>query len=716
MPTRLTPNQIAVIESPLQGAAFLEGPAGCGKTTTAVERLLFLLSHGIPSQKILIMTPQRSLAEPYLTALRCPGIQGGGLVDHLTIAGLARRMVGLFWPLVAEAAGFQHPDDQPVFLTLETAQYYMARIVRPLLAEGYFEAVVMDRNRLYSQILDNLNKAAVVGFPYQETGQRLIDAWSGEKSRTRLYVDTQDCMARFRLFCLENNLLDFSLLLEVFRQHIWPHPLCQVFIKDTYEHFIFDNLEEDPPITHDMVAEWLPNLQTALLIFDHDGGYRRFMGADPRSALALKSLCTRSWIFSESFVLSQGVKAFSEAMRKTLGQNPSNTQILHPVVKTAFEIGTARFYPQMLDWAAQKAALLIDEENTAPDEIVILAPYLGDALRFALLERMKSLGVPVRSQRPSRSLRDEEITRCLLTLISLAHPAWGLHPSRLDVTAALVQAIDGLDYVRAQLLTEIVYRKSQNSPPTLSSFDLIRPDVQERITYFFGGRYETLRRWLQENEGSADEAPDVFISRLFGEVLSQVGFGFHTRLTAGEITANLIESIQKFRWAAAPVLGRAGIPLGREYRQMVQEGVLSALYVRSWMAQDEKMVSISPAYTFIMRNQPVSYQIWLDIGNPGWIERIEQPLTHPYVLSRSWPTDQTWTDTHEHEANEITLDALICGLTRRCRRKVFLAACELNEQGVDQRGLLLRALDRVLRQIQIHEPTFEPSPPAQDTL
>jgi hypothetical protein len=403
-------------------------------------------------------------------------------------------------------------------------------------------------------------------------------------------------------------------------------------------------------------------------------------------------------------------------MRSSLDKKTGSTQPLHSVVKTAFEIGTARFYPQMLDWAAQKVALLINEENAPPDEIAILAPYLSDALRFALLERLKNLDVPVRSQRPSRSLRDEETTRCLLTLLSLAHPAWGIHPARLDVTAALVQAIDGLDYVRAQLLTEIVYRKSQNVSPNLSSFDLIRPDVQERITYLFGGRYETLRRWLLNHEGDGDDAPDVFISRLFGEVLSQTGFGFHARYTAGEITANLIESIQKFRWAAAPVLERAGIPLGREYRQMVQEGVLSALYVRSWTAQDEKMVSISPAYTFIMRNQPVSYQIWLDIGNPGWIERIEQPLTHPYVLSRNWPSGQTWTDVHEHEASEATLDALICGLTRRCRRKVFLATCELNEQGVDQRGLLLRAVDRVLRQMQTNQPTIAPSPLAQDTL
>ena len=62
-----------------------------------------------------------------------------------------------------------------MFLTLETAQYYMAHLVRPLLEQGYFESVTIDRNRLYSQILDNLNKAAVVGFPHTKIGEMMAE-------------------------------------------------------------------------------------------------------------------------------------------------------------------------------------------------------------------------------------------------------------------------------------------------------------------------------------------------------------------------------------------------------------------------------------------------------------------------------------------------------------------------------------------------------------
>ena len=65
----------------------------------------------------------------------------------------------------------------------------------------------------------------------------------------------------------------------------------------------------------------------------------------------------------------------------------------------------------------------------------------------------------MRSHRPSRSLRDEPATRCLLTLTSLAYPDWGFEPQQADLAYALVQAIEGMDLVRARLLSDIVLRK-----------------------------------------------------------------------------------------------------------------------------------------------------------------------------------------------------------------------------------------------------------------
>jgi hypothetical protein len=354
----------------------------------------------------------------------------------------------------------------------------------------------------------------------------------------------------------------------------------------------------------------------------------------------------------------------------------------------------------MLDWVADSITSLVNDEGLPPGEIVVLSPFLSDALRFALSDRLAERGVASRSHRPSRSLREEPATQCLLTLSALAFPHWGLRPSKFDVAYALVQAIEDMDLVRAQLLTDIVYRM-RSGLAELSSFDLLLAPLQERITYRLGERYERLRNYINAVAGSPLTAVeplefDHFLSRLFGELLSQPGFGFHNRFDSGRVTANLIESVWKFRKVAAPALAEAGLPSGREYLHMVQEGVIAAQYVGAWIETSEDAVLLAPAYTFLMSNRPVEVQFWLDVGGRGWFERLNQPLTHPYVLSQTWEEGRLWTDADEAAYNQQSLARLAAGLLRRCRQRLYLGLSELNEQGYEQRGPLLMAFQRVL--------------------
>ena len=696
----LTPNQLAVIKADASSKLFLAGPAGTGKSTVGVERLKFLLANGISGDSILVLTPQRTLQEPYLEIIQSPERIAGGDVTPATVGGLARRMVDLFWPLAADKAGFAHPDRPPIFLTLETAQYYMAHIVRPLLDQGYFESVTIDRNRLYSQILDNLNKSAAVGFPFTEIGSRLDSAWFGDPGQRRIYTDAQDCASRFRTFCLQNNLLDFSLQLEVFWDYLWPDSLVHDYLIKTYRHLIYDNIEEDIPRVHDLIREWLPQFESALLIFDEGAGYRRFLGADIDTAYALHELCDQQVIFDESFVVSEGIthlaNSLIEAIAPDLTRHPPLPMGAAQGVRS-LEIITTRFYPELLDTLVEQIHALLSNDGLPASEIVILAPYLSDALRFAITSRLEARGVPWRTHRPSRSLRDEPASQALLTLAALAHPYWNIRPSKYDIGYALKLALD-MDLVRAQLLAEIVYRIKDF---TLSSFDQINPDKQERITFTFGNGYSMLRDWILNYREEQPLPLDHFLRRFFGNVLSQPGFGFHRNLDAARVSASLIESIQKFRLAMEPSFVDRDHPdfdFGREYIAMLQEGVIAAQYLESWKAENEESVLVAPAHTFLMMNRPVTVQFWLDVGSSGWYERLDQPLTHPQVLSREWPVGRQWTFADEEQTNQQTMARLVSGLLHRCREKIYLGISSLGESGFEQRGELLRAFQRVLQE------------------
>jgi hypothetical protein len=692
IPQPLSTNQQNFVERPIPGSTFLEGISGTGKTTAAVARVYHLLDAGIRADSIFILVPQRSLAEPYRRLVSRSNRSAGGEITIVTLGGFARRMVELFWPLIAENAGFTNPKKLPLFLTLETAQYYMTQTIGPLIErERFFESLSIPRNRIFSQIIDNMNKSAVVGFDISEIGGRLREAWVGEAEQGIIYEQAQECAIRFREACLERNLLDFSLQIQVFREQLWPHPIFQSHIRDRYHHLIADNLEEDVPVCHDLLQVWLPSFESALLIYDQVGGYRRFLGADPQSAYRFKALSDEQVAFHESFVTSQHMKTFAGCLKGQLmddhvEHNPGSFGDVH--------IEYQRYHPQMLSWVADEVASLIHERGVQPDQIVAIAPFMGDALRFSLIENLSQKGIPTRSHRPSRALRDEPAAQCLLTLAALAHPQWGIVPSAFEVAGALMNVIGEIDLIRANLLTKVLYRSSDGTSALLP-FDQVRGEMQRRITFTFGQQYEELRKWLQSYEAGPELALDHFLRRIFGELLSQSGYHFWGDYDAGAVAEKLIESVQKFRWVLEHESFSGNGSTGHLYLAMVRDGVLASHYLQDWEKRPQDAVLLAPAYTFLMTNQAVDYQFWLEIGSPGWWERLYQPLTHPYVLSRNWSRGSLWTDDEEYTARRETLHTLTQGLVNRCRKGIYLGLSDLGEDGLNQHGPLLRALQAV---------------------
>jgi hypothetical protein len=706
---------------------FVSGPPGAGKTSLGVRRLAHLLEAGVPAEQILVMVPQRTLATPYYDFLQGDGAPPGVVVDVATVGGLARRTLDLFWPLVAGKAGFS-ATQRPRFLNVEGAQYYMARVAEPFLAAGAFEGVSVSRVRLVTQILDNLNKASAAGFGPDEIAARLKAAWGGESARLRIYDQVQELAMAFRQACIDGNLLDWSLQIEVFWKHLLPLSQMRRYLLSGYRHLIVDNTEEDIPAAHDLLRQWLELAESALVLYDTGGGYRLFMGADPRSALSLAGLCQEQVVLSESHVAPPEVEALGAHLAAPFLQDapppPAGVAAL-----PALEWNVRRFFPEMLDWVAAEVSRLIMEGNVPPGEIAILAPYLGDALRFALRQRLERYGIEVRTHRPGRELGEEPAARCLITLARLAHPAWRRPPHAADVAQALGMSIADLDPIRASLLTGIVYRV-RDGQPVLSPFHQIVPEMQERVSFLLGGRYDELWRWLEdyiemEGQQATEEGLDHFLSRLYGEVLSQPGFGFHGNYDAGVVATNLVDSIRNFRRAvagsgeayssvasvAAPQTtegasslslvgkgaGGEGQDLALEYVDMLERGIVAAQYLPSWTLRPRDAVLLVPAYTLLMMNQPVTVQFWLDAGSRTWMERVYQPLTHPYVLRRDWEEGEVWADAHEIRAREEALGRVVVGLSRRARKRIYLAIADLNERGYEQQGPLRQSLQRLLR-------------------
>lgn len=687
-------NQIQIIESPLTSRIFLSGPAGTGKSAAGIERLKFLLQSGLPGHEILLLFPQRNLSLDYLESLNSLDFSGSSKPVFATFGGLARRGIELFWPLLLNNNSDFSGDSPPVFLTLESSLYFLSRLVEPLIIEqGYFASVTIQRNRLYSQILDNLNKAAVHGFPHTEISERLLSSWIGDPAQALVYEHAQHAANLFREYCYDNNLLDFSLQVELFSNSLRSVPLVFDHYQTQYKYLIYDNSEEDIPVCHDFVSNLLPDLDSALIIFDEDAGYRSFLGASPSNARKLSKLCENQIGFFENFTISEPLSIFSSQLTSALEKSPSPKNN-RGMINTAISVNYRATHPQMISSVAENISSLI-KSGTPPGEIVILAPFLSDALRFMFSTELDRYGISSSTHRPSRALRDEPVTHCLLTLAAIAHPQWNIHPSAHDLTFALLQSIKDLDLTRAYILARQSL-KNQNNVDRLSDFDSLDPSFQERITFYFGSRYQELINWLVEYSNQTLLPLDYFFVHLFGEILSQPGFCFHEDLSNATITNQIIQSVQKFRLSAGEVQRFSPDQLGAEYYKMVKTGVLANQYLQSWTQAPTDSVYLAPAYTFLLNNRPVDYQFWLDVGSRGWYERIFQPLTNPHVLHRDWQTGNLWRDIEEQKLNLENLNCLTTGLVRRCRKGITFCLTETDEHGYEQKGLLIQALNDIL--------------------
>ncbi len=697
---------------------YLSGPFGSGKTSLAVARARWLLrQERMRGDDIVIITPQRTLAKPYHRALRSPDSPPGAPPMVTTVASLVRQSVELYWPLLASSAGFRDPRREPVFLTLETSQYHMGRFVDQAIEQGEFDGIHIERSRVISQVLDNMNKAALNSLSFDEAYQRLeLAVPLGEQRTARLNAlrAAARISERFRRLCLDDTLVDFSLQVSLFNDAVLVNEWSRTHLFRSRRHLIFDNVEEDTRTAHHLVRQWLPSLDSALLIADDDGGYRTFLGADPEGGSELAALCDAVARTTTSFVMAAEVDSLATRIGRAVGRRRSDVREADGSTMVAAvgvednplaalhipEIGF-RFYPQMIRWVAESVRRLVVDEGVEPGAIALLAPFVSDALRFSLETALDEHGIALTTHRPSHALEDEPTARALVTLAQLAHPEWELRPAPEDVTLALTLAIDGLDPVRASLLSQIVYPPRRRTIE-LGRFGTLVPVVQERITFTLGERYDRLTDWLVAYRGSGQSAPlDQFIARIFGEVLSQPGFGFHAAADAARVANQMVESVRKFRWALESIQSdgedRLHTVLGREYVKLFESGALGALYVPGWQ-EAEHAVFLAPAYTFLMRNRPMEVQFWLDIGASGWWERLYQPLTHPFVLSPRWPEHEMWSDFHEYSYRQETMRRLLLGLVRRARSRIYLGISDYSESGFEQQGPLLTLINRLLVQ------------------
>ncbi|MFN2190544.1 MAG: ATP-binding protein, partial [Candidatus Promineifilaceae bacterium] len=194
------------------GSAFLYGPAGTGKTTVLQRRLYRLLESGTQAYEILVLVSENQHISTFADVGGVRQLGPQSELKIVTYGAFAKEMIALLWPLIARPAGFTKVHSPPTFLGYDLAQLLMWKIIKSQLDAGMFTGLRLRPQQIVSQILDTLNRASLNGLDLEEAGRRQVDAWTGEPDHIRHLKDASSMAKLFRRHCLDNSLLDLSLI------------------------------------------------------------------------------------------------------------------------------------------------------------------------------------------------------------------------------------------------------------------------------------------------------------------------------------------------------------------------------------------------------------------------------------------------------------------------------------------------------------------------
>ena len=242
------------------------------------------------------------------------------------------------------------------------------------------------------------------------------------------------------------------------------------------------------------------------------------------------------------------------------------------------ELSTYQFYPQMIFDVSDKIKSLVDGGTTL-ENIAVLSPYLSDSLKYNLTQALAKNGIPTETNRPSRSYISASSIQALIAFARLAHPAWGMPLTTLEFRRMLLEILPDLDLIRADILTRALFVPTLPDHPIRSFDELTNAELQQRITFSYGARMMEIRAWL-DNYFKQDDLPlDIFMQKVFGELLSQKKFAWFDLPEVGNAVYKLINSIRNFRLFLTAESGVGSNQAGLEYIISIRKGLIPDLFI-----------------------------------------------------------------------------------------------------------------------------------------
>lgn len=642
------------------------GPTGSGKTTRLIEKYQELISGGIPSDYIQVFVLNREAVDYWRKNVH---FASSGFLRIDTYFSFVRKELQRHWHVVEKQLTDGSSTLEPVFLTIETAQYMLEMCIGEMRREGRFldERFRSHPSRMALQLTETMQIAAISHLDAREIAQRLKDAWGDAGPPVTVYDDIRQTIELYRKRCLSARMLDYALSLELYNTLLLSDFEYQSKLKASVRHLLVDDTEEILPAALEGIMQLIPAVETAHFAYCTDGGHSVFFGAHPELAKEkLFPLCTEVQL-GASETSTPDCSCFgdilsAEIMHDTTINNCGGFVVQQHIVED--------LRGRMICRVGESILGLL-EQGVPPNDIVVAAPFIDKTLAHTLNTMFAAKDYAVHHKNRSQRLIELPFARAMVTLLTNLHPEWQISVSAVDM-AQVIGLLLELDPIRSMILAEHVLEKGL--------LELEQAAIRSRIGYAASSRYHSLIRRLT---ALPKQLP---ISELIQQIFGKLLYSLRPSEEDVEGCRHLTQSAQHFSRFAAAFLPASKI--GWHFVQMIQKGTIAAKG-QGYLQKDIRAVSLTTVYALLMdKGSSYGYQYWLDISRDAWFRSDAKELTNPHVLSLRWREGEVWTDAKNEQLRREKTARAIGALARRCRCGIIVAESACDSYGSEREGEL----------------------------
>ncbi|MBU3155821.1 hypothetical protein LL038_09055 [Clostridium estertheticum] len=660
----------------------VKGNSASGKTTLATTKYKHLIENeNIKSSNILCLFMNKY---QNITWTKEMIFNTSGEIRKSSYYGFIRRELSLYWPYVVEnCKEIKINILKPEFASFDATNYAMKALVEHFRkAKGYFQDITSTSSKIASDLISNINNAALSLVPFNEIGTRLYNSLEVNDFLIKETYNQLDEVTMYyisKLLC--NGVVDYGLSFYLYNNYLLHDPRYNSI--NNIKYLIVDDIDESSPAEQELIFKIINNVERAYLFYNPKGGLCSYYGANIDYLKSKLTIGHHEIILDDHFCCDDDFINLSRII-----DNRAHNLFMEDKINEdfpAFIDMTSQLRSEMI----QKIMLKVEEllnQGLIPSDIAIICPFNDFIISYELLKKAKELNISVMETSKKDRFIDNEYLHPLIVLAVLCNDYKSILLTKEDYKNFFSFMLR-LDVIRGSLLYPFV---------TESGLQDLSLEIEERVGGEAVGKYNELKEWIEnykvnlmDHKGSLGE----FFRKAFSEVLirlPKVKEHIEDYIGLYESCEGFINTLDKLEFK-----GKSSEERFIEFIRGQGSGFYSMNEIQEMLLQDNSIVLTSP-YTYLTSNLNSKVQIWTDINSNMWSSRNAHELSNSYVLRSNWNIDDCYTEREENNNVYGILMSVVNCLLRKCRGELYIYGSEYSLSGFQQESKFADILIEIL--------------------